>query len=229
MIVNAIRPPIRAPRRVLGSPLPAGRVATEDRGQRKPETKRVSGLSDGYPAGQTPDVSRVTPRSGGTEARHGRGRGEAVGGVPDRPSSRSDSTFADVPVKGMEQRGGSPRRASRSIRARRDVSLDVRLTTAEREAIRDRARALGVKPSAWARAVMLDALDQRHALEAAMQQTARETPTPELARAVEQLRRVGVNLNTSLRKGQTVDSSLLRAVLGAVTEVRAALGDRTAA
>ncbi|NLG55801.1 MAG: hypothetical protein GX542_09175 [Rhodococcus sp.] len=108
------------------------------------------------------------------------------------------------------------------------MSLDVRLTTAEREAIRDRARVLSVKPSAWARAVMLDALDQRHALEAAMQQTARETPTPELAEAVEQLRRVGVNLNQTLRKGQAVDTSLLRAVLGAVSEVRAALGDRTA-
>ncbi|MBL3690894.1 hypothetical protein D3226_13175 [Leucobacter chromiireducens subsp. chromiireducens] len=103
----------------------------------------------------------------------------------------------------------------------------MRLTTAEREAIRDRARALGVKPSAWARAVMLDALDQRHALEAAMQQTARETPNPELAGVVEQLRRVGVNLNTTLRKGQAVDVGLLRAVLGAVSEVRAALGDRT--
>ena len=169
----------------------------------------------------------MTPRSGGTEARHVWGRGEAVGGVPDRPSSRSDSTFTAVPVKEMEPRGGSPRRANSSGRARRDVSLDVRLTTGEREAIRDRARVLGVKPSAWARAVMLDALDQRHTREASMVQTSREKPAPELAGAVEQLRRVGVNLNTTLRKGRAVDTSLLRAVLGAVAEVRASLGDRT--
>lgn len=213
---------------MLGSPLPAGRAATEDRGQRKPETKRVSGLSDGYPAGLTYNDSRETLRSSGSEARSVGGRGVAVSGGSPASVQPRDSTFADVPVKEMEQHGGHARRASRSTRARRDVSLDVRLTTAEREAIRDRARVLSVKPSAWARAVMLDALDQRHALEAAMQQTARETPTPELAEAVEQLRRVGVNLNQTLRKGQAVDTSLLRAVLGAVSEVRAALGDRTA-
>jgi len=150
-----------------------------------------------------------------------------VGGVPDRPSSRGDSTRAAVPAREMVPHGGHARRIGKTA-ARRDVSLDVRLSKTEREAIRARARILGAKPSAWARAVMLDALDQRHALEAAMQQTARETPNPELAGAVEQLRRVGVNLNQVLRKGQTVDAGLLRAVFDAVTEVRTALGDRTA-
>lgn len=227
--MNAITPPTRAPRRVLGSPQPAGRTATEDRGQRYLRVKSDSSSSDKYPAGQTYNISREMLRSSGSEARSVGGRGVAVSGSSPASVQPRDSTVADVPAKEMELHGGSPRRANSSTRARRDVSLDVRLTTAEREAIRDRARVLGVKPSVWARAVMLDALDQRSDLEAAMQQTARETPAPELARAVEQLRRVGVNLNTSLRKGQTVDSSLLRAVLGAVTEVRAALGDRTAA
>lgn len=225
--MNAIRPPIRAPRRVLGNPQPATRNAREDWGQRKPETKRVSGLSDGYPAGQTSIVSSETPRSGGSEARHDRGRGVAVSGGSPASVQPRDSTFTDVPAKEMEQRGGRNRSAS-STRARRDVSLDVRLTTAEREAIRDRARVLGVKPSAWARAVMLDAIDARGTREVVMRQTAHETPSPELAGAVEQLRRVGVNLNTALRKGQTVDAGMLRVVFDAVSNVRATLGDRTA-
>jgi len=127
----------------------------------------------------------------------------------------------------MEPSGGRARRV-KSSRVRRDVSLDVRLSTAEREAIRARARALGAKPSAWARAVILDALDARGTREAVIQQNANETPDPELARAIEQLRRVGVNLNTTLRKGQTVDAGLLRAVFGVVSDLRAALGDRTA-
>lgn len=148
------------------------------------------------------------------------------GGSP-APVQPRDSSFADVPAKEVESHGRRARRVSKTA-TRRDVSIDVRLTIKEREAIRARARALGAKPSAWARAVMLDALDARGIREAAMQQTARETTNPELAGAVEQLRRVGVNLNTALRKGQNVDAGLLRAVLDAVTEVRATLGDRTA-
>lgn len=225
--MTAIRPPIRAPRKVLGSSLPTGRAATEDRASREWRTERVSGSSDIHPAGLTYNSPRETPRSGDSEARGVIGRGEAVGSVPDRPSSRSDSTRAAVPAREMEPHGGRARRDS-STATRRDVSLDVRLTKVEREAIRARARVLAVKPSAWARAVMLDALDQRSTLEASMMQTAHEAPSAELAEAVEQLRRVGVNLNTTLRKGQSVDAGMLRAVLGVVTEVRAALGDRTA-
>ena len=225
--MTVIRPPIRPPRKVLGSPLPAGRAATEDRASREWRTERGSGSSDIHPAGRTPIVLSETPQRGGSEARHDRGRGEAVSGGSPASVQPRDSTRAAVPAREMEPHGGHARRAN-SSRARRDVSLDVRLSKTEREAIRAHARTLGVKPSAWARAVMLDALDQRHALEAAMQQNAGETPNPELAGAVEQLRRVGVNLNQALRKGQTVDTGLLRAVFDAVTEVRAALGDRTA-
>lgn len=137
-----------------------------------------------------------------------------------------DSTFADAPAKEMGPHGGRTNRDS-TTSTRRDVSLDVRLTTAEREAIRARARVLGAKPSAWGRAVMLDALDTRGTREAVMQQTAHEIPNPELAGAVEQLRHVGINLNQVLRKGQTVDAGPLRAVFDAVNDVRAALGDRT--
>ncbi|MBH0083009.1 hypothetical protein [Salinibacterium sp. SWN167] len=224
--MNAISPQPRAPRRVLGPPQPAVREAREDSGQREPETKRVSALSDGYPAGQTDNTPRESQRSGSV-ARGVVGHGGAVPGSAPVSVQPRDETFAVVPAKVMEPTGGHVRRVS--SRARRDVSLDVRLTNTEREAIRARARVLGVKPSAWARAVMSDALDVRGTHETAMQQTAHEKPDLELARAVEQLRRVGVNLNQALRKGQTVDGDSLRAVIAAVGEVRAALGDRTSA
>lgn len=42
------------------------------------------------------------------------------------------------------------------------------------------------------------------------------------------MRRVGVNLNQALQEGTaTVDAGLLRAVFDAVSDIRAALGDRT--
>lgn len=119
------------------------------------------------------------------------------------------------------------RAANETTSERRGVSLDVRLTDSERAAIRDRARVLGVKPSAWGRAVMLDALDARRGQEARMHQAALATPEPEQARAVEQLRRVGVNLNQALRNGAAVDDVLVREVLASVDEVRASFGDRT--
>lgn len=110
---------------------------------------------------------------------------------------------------------------------RRRVSLDVRLTIAEREAIRNRARVLGVKPSAWGRAVMLDALDARRGQEARMHEAALATPQPERARAIEQLRRVGVNLNQMLRTGRAVEDVLLCEVRAALDEIRISFGDRT--
>lgn len=110
-----------------------------------------------------------------------------------------------------------------------DSHLDVRVSHAERDAVRRRAKALGVKPSAWARAVLRDALDdRRHEVEALAAQAVVPRPRPELARAVEQLRRVGVNLNQTRRAGDVVDGDLLLDVLKQVDAVRAALGDEVA-
>ena len=225
--MTVIRPPHRAPKKVPGVPQPAARNAREDWASREWRTERGSGSSDIHPAGRTHIVSSETPQRGDSEARLDRGCGEAVSGGSPASVQPRDGTRVAVPAREREPHGGHTRSVSKAV-TRRDVSLDVRLTAKEREAIRARARTLGSKPSAWARAVMLDALDQRHALEAAIQETARETPSPELAGAVEQLRRVGVNLNQALRKGQTVDTGLLQAVFDAVTEVRTALGDWTA-
>lgn len=125
-----------------------------------------------------------------------------------------------------------PRRHSRTsnekIRERRRVSLDVRLTETEREAIRLRARVLGVKPSTWARGALLDSLDSRRESVAQMELNAASAPDPGLAQAVEQLRRIGVNLNQTLRRGAAVDEDLVREVQTSVDAVRSTLGDRTA-
>ncbi|MFV0633467.1 plasmid mobilization protein [Demequina sp.] len=109
------------------------------------------------------------------------------------------------------------------------MRIDVRYTAAEREAIHRCSRAIGVKPSVWVRAAVLDALDARRGHMARMEaaESASIVPRPELARAVEQLRRVGVNLNQALRSGAALEDDLLREVASAVVEVRAQLGDGT--
>lgn len=120
-----------------------------------------------------------------------------------------------------------------------DSHLDVRISRVEHDAVRRRAKSLGVKPSAWARAVLRDALDDRRD-EVARIARAAARPRPDAATAaeVEQLRRLGITLNglrrdaASARKaGDTVtvivDDELLGRVLVAVTARRAVIGDRT--
>ena len=120
-----------------------------------------------------------------------------------------------------------------------DAHLDVRVSRAEHEAVRRRARALGVKPSPWARAVLRDALDDRRD-EVGRIGRAAARPRPDAATAaeVEQLRRLGITLNglrrdaaTARKAGDTVtvvvDDDLLVRTLAAVTARRAELGDRT--
>lgn len=107
-----------------------------------------------------------------------------------------------------------------------DAHIDVRVTRTELDAVKREARKFGVKPSTWVRAVLRDALDARsHAVEALAAHAAVPMPSPEQARAVEQLRRVGVNLNQLVRAGTAVSDELLREVLAAVAEVRALFGD----
>lgn len=107
-----------------------------------------------------------------------------------------------------------------------DAHIDVRVTRTELDAVRCQAREFGVKPSTWVRAVLRDALDARsHAVEALAAHAAVPMPSPEKARAVEQLRRVGVNLNQVVRAGTAVSDELLREVLAVLAEVRALFGD----
>lgn len=178
------------------SPSPAGRVATEDVGQR-----RVGGQgsllrsSDNRPAGTV-----VVP-------------------PPNVLEEEGGTTNASAPATEETTQGAD-------ARVTLDAHLDVRVTRREHDAIKRHADVLGVKPSTWARAVLRDALDARcHEVEVLAAQAAVPRPSPELARAVEQLRRVGVNLNQVVRAGTAVSDELLREVLAALAEVRALLGD----
>lgn len=112
---------------------------------------------------------------------------------------------------------------------KRDCKFTLRVSPSEKAAFAARASRLGVTTGAWARAVMLDELDARHDnVDAIIRARAAMPVHPELARAVEQTRRVGVNLNQAVRRGLTVDDDLLREVMNTLRDVREKLGDRTA-
>lgn len=119
-----------------------------------------------------------------------------------------------------QQAGGDSDPGSRSHR------ITVRLSGVEIEAIRRRSKALGVAPSSWVRAAALHALDAANPLPEAVP-VATVPGSPDVARAVEQLRRVGVNLNQALRRGSVVDAARVRDLARAVDELRSRLGDRT--
>ena len=62
-------------------------------------------------------------------------------------------------------------------------------------------------------------------LEAAAQAAAPESA--QTAQAIEQLRRLGVNLNQALRRGSVIDPERVRDLARAVDDLRASLGDKT--
>lgn len=178
------------------SPAPAVSNASEDVGQRRVGGERsLLRSSDNRPAG-----SVVLPHLNVLEEEGGNTNASA-------PATEETTQGADA-------------------RVILDAHIDVRVTRTELGAVKREAREFGVKPSTWVRAVLRDALDARsHAVEALAAQAAVPMPSPELARAVEQLRRVGVNLNQVVRGGTAVSDELLREVLAAVADVRALLGD----
>lgn len=178
------------------SPSPAGRVATEDVGQRRVGGGRSLLLSSDNRLAGTVVVppTNVLEEEGGT-------------------------TNASAPATEETTQGAD-------ARVTLDAHLDVRVTRREHDAVKRHATVRGVKPSTWARAVLRDALDARsHEVEVLAAQAAVPKPSPEFARAVEQFRRVGVNLNQALRAGKVVNDELLRDVLAAVNGVRASFGD----
>lgn len=178
------------------SPAPAVSNASEDVGQRRVGGERsLLRSSDNRPAG-----SVVLPHLNVLEEEGGNTNASA-------PATEETTQGADA-------------------RVILDAHIDVRVTRTELGAVKREAREFGVKPSTWVRAVLRDALDARsHAVEALAAHAAVPMPSPEKARAVEQLRRVGVNLNQVVRAGTAVSDELLREVLAAVAEVRALFGD----
>lgn len=217
--------PLRDLRQRPGYPSPAGSAATEDEGQRSMRTTSEAKLSDIDPAGRL-----LYPSENEPDTPSSAGRDRAERGTEDQAPTAELQYDTQVNTGRAEAESTVPADGPVERRncRRREVSLDVRLTVADREAIRHRAGVLGVKPSAWARAVMLDALDARSEKVVRLESSAVSVGVSEtVGPAVEQLRRVGVNLNQALRNGAAVDGDLLRAVMGAVNELRAALGDRT--
>lgn len=178
------------------SPSPATNEVSEDEGQRRVGGQRsLLRSSDNVPAGTTSFYPSKDVSSGG---------GRMIEPAP--------------PTQEEPQGAGE--------RVTLNAHLDVRVTHGEHDAIKRRATVLGVKPSTWARAVLRDALDERrHEVEALAAHAAVPRPAPELARAVEQVRRVGVNLNQVMRAGTAVDEDILHDVLAAVAEVRSLLKD----
>lgn len=178
------------------SPSPAGRVATEDVGQLHVGGQRsLLRSSDNRPAG-----SVVLPPLNVLEEEGGNTNASA-------PATEETTQGADA-------------------RVILDAHIDVRVTRTELDAVKREAREFGVKPSTWVRAVLRDALDARsHAVEALAAQAAVPMPSPEKARAVEQLRRVGVTLYQVKRSGSAVNDDLLLKVIDRVDEVRAAFRD----
>lgn len=178
------------------SPAPAVSNASEDVGQRRVGGGRsLLRSSDNRPAGTV-----VMPPS-------------------DVLMERGGITNASAPATEETTQGAD-------ARVTLDAHIDVRVTRREHDAVKCRADVFGVKPSTWARAVLRDALDARsHEVEVLAAQAAVPKPSPEFARAVEQVRRVGVNLNQVVRAGAAVSDELLREVLAVLAEVRALLGD----
>lgn len=218
--------PIRDLRQRPGTPSPAAPKGCEDEGQRYLEDMSASEMSDKYPAGCNPYPQQNEPD---TRSNAGRDRG-----VEDTDSSslsakqhhdsrgntgRDDAQRAVTAEAPLELRNSSTR----------CVSIDVRLTVDERERVRDRARVRGFKPAALARAFILDGLDGRSTKAEEMESSASYmvNSRSDLAPAVDQLRRAGINLNQALRKNLDVNDGLLRDVLFAVNEMRTLLGDRT--
>lgn len=163
--------------------------------------------------------------------RHVRGQRSLLRSSDNMPAG----TVVVPPLDVLEEKGGTTNAAAPATeettqgadaRVILDAHLDVRMTRREHDAIKRRATVLGVKASTWARAVLRDALDARsHEEEALAAQAAVPRPSPERARAVEQVRRVGVNLNQVVRAGTAVSDELLREVLAVLADVRVLFGD----
>lgn len=228
--MKRVTPTVRASRSGPGAPPPAGSAATEDGGQRFLGDMSASEMSDKNPAGRRLYAPEHEPD---THSNAGRARSE--GCADDQALTLEHPHDSQVNTGRGDAEVAGPADARRRNRR---AKLDVRLSAEDREAVLRRARVLGVRPSSWARAVMLDALDDRSSNiekieRAALTSGAVPTVNPELGRAVTELRRVGSNLNQCMRainsgKATVLDADLLVAVRDAVNEVRATLGDRTA-
>src|SRR5699024_9361427 len=135
--------PIRDLHQRPGTPSPAGSAATEDEGQRFLEDMSASEMSDKNPAGRLPYAPENEPDSPSTA---GRDRAEVCAEDPALSAEQHHDSQVNA-GRGAAQRAGAAEAPMEPRNShRREVSLDVRLTVTDRDAIRRRARVLGVKP-----------------------------------------------------------------------------------
>lgn len=108
----------------------------------------------------------------------------------------------------------------------RSHRITVRVSEEEYDAFKRRATALNVTVSAWLRAAALHVLDAaKPPLEAVPQAAAPEST--QTAQAIEQLRRLRVNLSQALKRGLVIDPKQVQDFARAVDDLRASLGDKT--
>lgn len=137
------------------------------------------------------------------------------------PAGHTVVSHTVVSPKVMPQHGGVT-----TFSDTRSHRITVRVSEEEYDAFKRRATALNVTVSAWLRAAALHVLDAaKPPLEAVPQAAAPESA--QTAQAVEQLRRLGVNLNQALRRGSVIDPERVRDLARAVDDLRASLGDKT--
>lgn len=200
----------------LYDPLYEARKELREAMRRKASSRSLAPTPQGVEAATSPPPAVSNANEDGGQRNEG--RQEAV--TP-RMSDKFPAGRPVVPPQPLpKQAGGDTDSGSRSNR------ITVRLSGAETEAIRRRSKALGVAPSSWVRAAALHALNATNPLPESVPAAA-APGSPDLARAVEQLRRVGVNLNQALRRGSVVDAARVRDLSRAVDELRTQLGDRT--
>lgn len=160
-----------------------------------------------------------------------------------RWSDKSASDLSDIVPAGRKAnffRGCSASEVS-VAKETLDTHLDVRVSFALRDSIIHRAHVLGVKPSAWCRAALLDALDSRRDEIEKIERIRRTTqskPNQIDAKKVETLRRIGTtfeglrrDIARSEKDGTAtqifVDDALLNEAFVLMRELRLELGDRT--
>lgn len=125
-------------------------------------------------------------------------------------------------------------------RERLTAHLDVRLSRSEHGEVSQRARSLGVKPSAWARAIVRDALDSRRSEVLSIERmAARPRRDRQVDGAkVETLRRIGTtfeglrrDIARARKDGESitvvVDDALLDEACAVMAKLRADFGDGT--
>lgn len=168
-------------------------------------------LSDNAPAG----------RSAYGPTTWGEGRTRGTGDLPSTSTSSGGAGRGPMVAPTITPLVSERPRARVTL----DCHVDVRVTRAERDDLRQRAARLGISPSVFVRAVVRDSLDgHRHEVDALYRGARFMEPPVKYVDPVlvEQLRRVGQNLNQTLRRGLTVDEVLLRDVKRVVDEALAA-------